>query len=95
MHDKNYSYPLYPGWSTAEIETVIAMFRVVEDAYETGINRQQIMDCYRDFKNVVPAKSEEKRLGKEFAKVTGGYQFYDVIKAAREQKAGQIKLSVK
>ena len=70
MHDKNYSYPLDPGWSTAEIETVIAMFRVVEDAYETGIN-QQIMDCYRDFKNVVPAKSEEKRLGKEFAKVTG------------------------
>ena len=44
MHDKNYSYPLDPGWSTAEIETVIAMFRVVEDAYETGINRQQIMD---------------------------------------------------
>jgi uncharacterized protein YktA (UPF0223 family) len=43
----------------------------------------------------VPAKSEEKRLGKEFAKVTGGYQLYDVIKAAREQKAGQIKLSVK
>lgn len=40
-------------------------------------------------------KARKKRLGKEFAKVTGGYQLYDVIKAAREQKAGQIKLSVK
>ncbi|MDD6454511.1 MAG: UPF0223 family protein [Lactobacillus sp.] len=95
MHDKNYSYPLDPSWSTAEIETVIAMFRAVEDAYEVGINRQQVMDCYRKFKMVVSAKSEEKRLGREFAKVTGGYQLYDVVKAAREQKAGQIKLSIK
>lgn len=95
MHDKNYSYPLDPSWSTAEIETVIAMFRAVEDAYEVGINRQQVMDCYRKFKMVVSAKSEEKRLGKEFAKATGGYQLYDVVKAAREQKAGQIKLSIK
>ncbi|MDF9443851.1 MULTISPECIES: UPF0223 family protein [Lactobacillaceae] len=95
MHDKNYSYPLDPSWSTAEIETVIAMFRAVEDAYEVGINRQQVMDCYRKFKMVVSAKSEEKRLGREFAKATGGYQLYDVVKAAREQKAGQIKLSIK
>lgn len=95
MHDKNYSYPLDPSWSTAEIETVIAMFRAVEDAYEVSINRQQVMDCYRKFKMVVSAKSEEKRLGREFAKATGGYQLYDVVKAAREQKAGQIKLSIK
>ncbi|WP_283575513.1 UPF0223 family protein [Limosilactobacillus pulli] len=95
MHDKNYSYPLDPSWSTAEIETVIAMFRAVEDAYEVGINRQQVMDCYRKFKMVVSAKSEEKCLGREFAKATGGYQLYDVVKAAREQKAGQIKLSIK
>ena len=95
MHDKNYSYPLDPSWSTAEIETVIAMFRAVEDAYEVGINRQQVMDCYRKFKMVVSAKSEEKRLGREFAKATGGYQLYDVVKAAREQKSGQIKLSIK
>lgn len=95
MHDKNYSYPLDPSWSTAEIETVIAMFRAVEDAYEVGINRQQVMDCYRKFKMVVSAKSEEKLLGREFAKTTGGYQLYDVVKAAREQKAGQIKLSIK
>lgn len=95
MHDKNYSYPLDPSWRTAEIETVIAMFRAVEDAYEVGINRQQVMDCYRKFKMVVSAKSEEKRLGREFAKATGGYQLYDVVKAAREQKAGQIKLSIK
>ncbi len=95
MHDKNYSYPLDPSWSTAEIETVIAMFRAVEDAYEVGINRQQVMDCYRKFKTVVAAKSEEKRLGREFAKATGGYQLYDVVKTAREQKAGQIKLSIK
>ena len=71
------------------------MFRAVEDAYEVGINRQQVMDCYRKFKMVVSAKSEEKRLGREFAKATGGYQLYDVVKAAREQKAGQIKLSIK
>ena len=32
MNSQNYSYPLDPSWTTKEMETVIAMFRAVEDA---------------------------------------------------------------
>lgn len=95
MNNQNYSYPIDPSWSTSEIETVITMLQAVEDAYEVGVNRQQVLDCYREFKKVVPAKSEEKRLGREFAKVTGGYQLYDTVQAAKKQAAGKIRLSLK
>lgn len=85
MQAKNYSYPLDPSWNTEELETVIAMFRQVEDAYETGASRQQILDAYQQFKKVVTAKSEEKRLGREFEK-TSGYVLYRVVKKAQESK---------
>ncbi len=49
MNSQNYSYPLDPSWTTKEMETVIAMFRAVEDAYEVGIDRDKILDCYRAF----------------------------------------------
>ena len=45
MNSQNYSYPLDPSWTTKEMETVIAMFRAVEDAYEVGIDRDKILDC--------------------------------------------------
>ena len=50
MQSQNYSYPLNPSWSTTEMETVIAMLRAVEDAYEVGINREELLKRYRAFK---------------------------------------------
>lgn len=94
MKAQNYSYPLDPSWTTAEMEQVIAMLRVVEDAYEVGINRQIVLDRYRDFKKVVPSKMEEKQLGREFAQ-SSGYVLYDVVKAAQNSTAKKIKLAGK
>lgn len=93
--ERNYSYPLDPSWSTAEIVTVVKMLRCVEDAYETGVSRQQVLSSYRKFKEVVPTKAGEKQLGRQFAKSSGGYQLYDVIKAANNTSAKRIKLEVK
>lgn len=88
----NYSYPIDPSWSTAEIETVIKMLNVVEKAYEGGVARQTILQAYREFKSIVPAKSEEKQLGRDFYHKSG-YQLYDVVKAARTSNRKTIQLS--
>lgn len=92
MNAQNYSYPLDPTWTTKEMEQVIAMFRAVEDAYEVGIDRQQVLDRYRAFKQVVPAKAAEKQLGREFAK-NSGYVLYQVVKMAQESSSKKIKMT--
>lgn len=92
MSNGNYSYPIDANWSIKDLETVIKMFNVVERAYEEGAQREQILDCYRNFKKVIPAKSEEKQLGRDFYKKSG-YQLYSVVKEARTTDKKLIRLS--
>lgn len=92
MQSQNYSYPLNPSWSTAEMETVIAMLRAVEDAYEVGINRQELLKRYRAFKQIVNSKAEEKQIGRDFERESG-YVLYRVVKQARESDARTIKMA--
>lgn len=92
MQSQNYSYPLNPSWSTAEMETVIAMLRAVEDAYEMGINRQELLKRYCAFKQIVNSKAEEKQIGRDFERESG-YVLYRVVKQARESDARTIKMA--
>lgn len=92
MASENYSYPLDPNWTTQELETVIRMFNVVEDVYEKGALREQVLETYRAFKKVIPAKSEEKQLGRQFYEKSG-YQLYDVVKEASNSTRKTIKLA--
>ena len=87
----NYSYPLDPTWTANALIAVTNFYRVVEDAYEVGINKQEVLDSYRKFKEVVSTKAMEKQLGRDFAKASG-YQIYDVVKAAKEATKVRIKL---
>lgn len=88
----NYTYPLDPSWSTDEIETVIHMLNVVEDAYEVGVKSETVMNAYRAFKEVIPTKSGEKQIGRVFFKKSG-YQLYDVVQAAKGGKNNRILMS--
>lgn len=92
MQNQNYSYPLDPEWSQAEIEQVVAMYRVVEDAYEIGADRQRVLAVYREFKKIINAKSEEKRLGRAFEKASG-YSLYQVVKTAQNTNNKKIKMA--
>ena len=91
MKGQNYAYPLDSDWSISEMETVIAFWRAVEDAYEAGIGRQVFLDRYRDFKTVVPSKMGEKQLWRQLAQASG-YETYPVLKRARESQAKFIKM---
>jgi uncharacterized protein YktA (UPF0223 family) len=87
----SYTYPFDSSWSKDEIVQVVQFFTLVEKAYETGIERDVLLDGYRKFKQVVPSKSEEKRFFAEFEKESG-YSGYQVMKKAKEAVSPKIKL---
>ena len=89
--NKQYSYPLDLSWSTEELASVLCFFNDVEAAYEEKIEARKLLDSYKAFKNVVPSKSEEKRLGREFETVSG-YSLYRAVEAAKEKGEGKISL---
>ncbi|MBS4193843.1 UPF0223 family protein [Lederbergia citri] len=78
-----YQYPFSLDWTTEEIVDVVHFFHAIEKAYETGIEKSELMNRYRRFKEIVPSKAEEKRIDKEFEEVSG-YSSYKTIKKAKE-----------
>jgi len=83
--NKQYSYPLDLSWSTEELASVLSFFNDVE------ADAKKLLDSYKVFKSVVPSKSEEKRLGREFESVSG-YSFYRAVQLAKEKGEGKISL---
>ena len=89
----DYQYPIDYEWSTEEIVSVISFFLVIEKAYEKGIERDQLMNLYKEFKQIVPSKSEEKKVCNEFEEVSG-YSAYQAIKKAKNSpNDSYIKMS--
>ncbi|MGE7934192.1 UPF0223 family protein [Viridibacillus arvi] len=82
-----YSYPFSTDWSTEEIVDVIAFFQAIEKAYESGVQREDLMSKYRRFKEIVPAMAEEKTIFREFEEVSG-YVSYSIIKQMKDAPAG-------
>jgi uncharacterized protein YktA (UPF0223 family) len=81
-----YQYPIDYHWSTDEIVDVIKFYEAIEKAYEKGINREELMNAYRRFKEIVPSKAEEKTICGEFEEISG-YSSYRTIKKAKDAAA--------
>ncbi|GLF90371.1 UPF0223 protein YktA [Bacillus safensis] len=78
-----YQYPMDVDWTTEEKIAVISFFQAVEKAYEKGIAKQELLNSYKGFKEVVPSKAEEKTHCAAFEKESG-YSPYHAVKTARE-----------
>lgn len=87
----NYQYPIDLDWTNEEIAIVIKMWNGLEQAYELSINREELLNRYKAFKQVVPSKMAEKQLGNQFEKVSG-YQLYGTIKKARNSERKTISM---
>lgn len=87
----SYEYPIDETWTKKEIIDVVNFFNMIEKSYETQINREDLIALYRRFKEIVPSKSEEKRLFSKFNK-SSGYAPFPVIKKARESTEKIIKM---
>ncbi|BAQ10378.1 hypothetical protein OXB_1907 [Bacillus sp. OxB-1] len=83
----NYSYPISTDWTTDEIIAVTEFYTAVENAYESGVQKEVLLAAYRRFKEIVPSKAEEKTLLKQFEEASG-YAGYPIIKEAKSTEAG-------
>ncbi|EAC3582555.1 hypothetical protein Y231_00220 [Listeria monocytogenes] len=86
-----YSYPLNPDWTTEEMTIVVQFLEAIERAYEKGIDTLELKEKYRAFKQVVPAKGEEKRIGIDFGKASG-YSAYKVMQLVKNATTSKIKM---
>jgi len=89
MSKMEYQYPIDHDWSTDEIIDVIRFFEMIEQAYEKGVNRENLLEVYRRFKEIVPSKAQEKKLCAEFEEVSG-YSSYRTIKKGKESDSDSI-----
>ncbi|WP_127849641.1 UPF0223 family protein [Lacticaseibacillus hulanensis] len=83
----NYTYPLDLDWTKDEMIAVTTFYTQVEDAYERGVNRENLLAAYSGFKQVVPDKATEKQYDREFAELTD-YSTYRTVQAARKAAPG-------
>ncbi|MGM0124358.1 hypothetical protein IGI37_001735 [Enterococcus sp. AZ194] len=86
-----YQYPLDLDWTTDEMVVVMNMWEELERANEQGIAVEKFLQTYGQFKEVVKSIGEEKRLGKEFEKVSG-YSLYRTVQEAKQLKTGRLKM---
>ena len=84
-----YSYPFSTDWSTEEIVDVVQFFEGIEQAYEKGIKRENMLAKYRRFKQIVPSQAEEKSIFREFEEASG-YVSYPVVKLTKEAMDGAL-----
>lgn len=87
----DYHYPIDETWTKEEIVDVVRFFSLIEQAYEQQVKREELLDAYNRFKQIVPSKSEEKTLFKEF-ETASGYISYQAVKKARESQANTISM---
>lgn len=87
-----YSYPFSTDWTTEEVIAVINFFQSIEKAYESGISKSELMKRYRDFKQVVPSKGEEKRICNEFEEVSGYSSYRTIEKMKKSDDEAMIKM---
>ncbi|ABS22897.1 UPF0223 family protein [Bacillus cytotoxicus] len=84
-----YQYPLDYDWSNEEMITVVKFYEAIERANEKGIVKEELMDLYRKFKQIVPSKAEEKKIDKEFQEVSG-YSIYRTIQKGKDTEEHKI-----
>ncbi|KAF0426961.1 hypothetical protein GBO86_02800 [Pediococcus acidilactici] len=88
----NFSYPLDERWDVQEITDVVNFFSKIEESYQKGVKRQVLKDAYDKFRQVVPNKSEEKRIYREFQQ-NSGMQPFQAVKQLRDEGIKTIKVT--
>jgi uncharacterized protein YktA (UPF0223 family) len=80
---QEYSYPLDPDWTTEEIVKVVEFFEAVETGHVEGVTAGELRKHYKNFKSVVPSKSGEKTLFREF-KARSGYEPFTLTRQLKD-----------
>ncbi len=73
---------------------VTNLYHCVEEAYESanGVSKSELDGWYKQFKEVVPTKAQEKQLDKSFQKASG-YSIYRTMQASQKATSKRVKMS--
>ncbi|KAF1304722.1 MULTISPECIES: UPF0223 family protein [Enterococcus] len=88
---REYQYPLDLDWSTEEMVIVMDMWEKLERANEKGLKAEVFLQSYQKFKTVVKSLGEERKLGREFEKLSG-YSLYHTLQEAKKEPNGQLRM---
>jgi uncharacterized protein YktA (UPF0223 family) len=89
---ESFAYPIDERWNQTEITDVINFFVVIEKSYQTGVTRQELVDNYRKFQVVVPNKSEEKRIFREFL-ANSGMEPFQAVRQLKDPDVKKIRVN--
>lgn len=87
---ENYTLPIESSWTVADIVAVSHFIDSVLAVYETGIAKNTLMTRYTQFREVMPAKSEQKQFDRDFERQTG-YSIYRTMKLAQETTRDKVR----
>ncbi len=85
-----YEYPLFEDWSTQEKIDAVSFYALIEDANESSVDSQTLLNAYRIFKQIVPTKDDEKKIDQAFFELSG-YSIYKTIKEAKTNAIVRMK----
>ncbi|GMA68420.1 hypothetical protein GCM10025884_20470 [Leuconostoc gelidum subsp. gelidum] len=61
---ENYILPIDGNWTVEDIVKISNLVDSVLDVYETGVLKSKLLRRYNEFRDVLPAQSEQKNLTK-------------------------------
>ncbi|MDI6552837.1 UPF0223 family protein [Leuconostoc falkenbergense] len=88
---ENYTLPIDGNWTTEDIVIVSNFVDTILKAYENGVSRDELVQRYKDYRAVMPSKSEQKRFDKDFERQTG-HSIYQVTKLLQTSTEKRVRL---
>lgn len=81
-----FNYPIdYTLYSTEEIVEIIEFLSMIEDANNKNVDAKVLLGKYRNYTNIINAKSTLKKIDSDFLKVSG-YSIYKTINKYKTKK---------
>ncbi|WP_240375046.1 UPF0223 family protein [Bacillus piscicola] len=80
--------PISMDWNKEEVVDVVNFFQTIERAQYKAVLRDDILALYSRFKEIVPSKSEEKQLFRQFDN-SAGVSCWKTIQTARQAEPGE------
>ncbi|ADG41379.1 UPF0223 family protein [Leuconostoc kimchii] len=87
---ENYTLPIESNWTVEDIVTVSNLIDGVLAVYETGISKRILLERFDQFREVMPAKSEQKQFDRDFEQQTG-YSIYKTMQLAQKTIRDKVR----
>lgn len=87
---ENYTLPIDGSWTVEDIVAVSHFIDSVLAVYETGVAKATLLARYDAFRDVMPAKSEQKWFDRDFERQTG-HSIYQTMKLAQNTTKDRVR----